>query len=147
MTAWGNAASVIVSPTEWFPGERELDSSIPHRARRCLEQARNSIHSPDGAVMLTASAVDAMLKEKNYTDGSLHARINKAAEEHLITKEMAEWAHEVRLDANDQRHSDLQADHADADDAKRVIEFAMALAEFLFVLPERVSRGRQKPTK
>jgi Domain of unknown function (DUF4145) len=145
VTAWGHlAADPSTPPMEWFPGVRELDSSIPDRARRYLEQARNCMHAPDGAVVLAAASVDAMLKEKKYTDGSLKARINKAAEDHLITSEMAAWAHEVRLDANDQRHSDLQADHADADDAKRVIEFAMALAEFLFVLPERVSRGREK---
>jgi hypothetical protein len=146
VTAWGliNDLSANVPPQEWFPGPKELDDSIPDRARSYLKQARETVHAPDGAVMLAASSVDAMLKEKKYTDGSLNARINKAAEGHLITKEMADWAHEIRLDANDQRHCDLAADHANRDDAKRVIDFAMALAEFLFVLPARVQRGRSK---
>lgn len=51
--------------------------------------------------MLAASAVDALLKLKGYTAGSLYARIEKAAEDHVITQDMAKWAHEVRLDAND----------------------------------------------
>ena len=51
--------------------------------------------------MLAASAVDSMLKEKGYKDGSLYKRIEQAAGDHLITAEMASWAHEVRLDAND----------------------------------------------
>jgi Domain of unknown function (DUF4145) len=55
--------------------------------------------------MLAASAVDAMLKHKNYTVGSLKDRIDKAANDHLITSEMAAWAHEIRLDANDERHA------------------------------------------
>jgi hypothetical protein len=55
--------------------------------------------------MLAASAVDAMLKHKNYTVGSLKDRIDKAAKDHLITSEMAAWAHEIRLDANDERHA------------------------------------------
>jgi hypothetical protein len=82
-----------------------------------------------------------MLKIKGLRDGSLYARIHKAATDHLITEEMAKWAHQIRLDANDQRHADEEAPPPSEDDAKRSIDFASALAEFLFVLPSRVTRG------
>lgn len=91
--------------------------------------------------MLAASAVDSMLKIKGYTEGSLYTRIEKAAGDHLITKEMATWAHEVRLDANDQRHVDEAATLPTTEDATRVVDFALALAQFLFVLPAKVQRG------
>ena len=100
-----------------------------------------SIHAPAGAVMLTASSVDAMLKAKGYTDGSLYTRIDKAAADHLITTDMAQWAHAVRLDANDQRHADESANLPGEADAKRCIDFASALALFLFTLPARVRKG------
>ena len=93
--------------------------------------------------MLAASAVDASLKLKGYANGSLYARIEKAVEDHLITKDMAQWAHAVRLDANDQRHADQAATLPTPDDARRVIDFAAALADILFVLPSRVQRGLQ----
>ena len=92
--------------------------------------------------MLTASAVDAMLKDKGFKDGSLKSRIDTAAAAHLITAEMAAWGHEIRLDANDQRHADEDADLPTAADATKAIEFAKALAQFLYVLPARVQRGR-----
>jgi hypothetical protein len=107
-----------------------------------LQQALESIHAPAGAVMLAASAIDAMLKTKGYQEGSLFTRINQAAEAHLITREMAEWAHEIRLDANDQRHADVNQPLPDETQAKKCVDFALALAEFLFVLPARVQRGR-----
>jgi hypothetical protein len=91
--------------------------------------------------MLAASAVDAMLKAKEYTEGSLDARIKQAAAAHLITDDMAKWAHQVRLVANDQRHADDGAALPSQDDARRSIEFAKALGTFLFTLPNRVSRG------
>ena len=99
--------------------------------------------------MLAASAVDAMLKEKGYVDGHLYPRINQAEHNHLITKDMAEWAHEVRLDANEQRHADKDAALPDSSDARRSIDFAQSLGQFLFVLPERVRCGREsaKPAK
>ncbi len=92
--------------------------------------------------MLAASSVDSMLKERGLSDGVLYARIKAAVERHLITEEMGAWAHDVRLDANDQRHSDDTADLPSVADAQRAVDFAGALAEFLFVLPARVRRGR-----
>lgn len=128
--------------TELYPNaDNELEHFIPLRAREYLEQARNSIHAPAGAVMLAASAVDSMLKEKGYKDGSLYQRIEKAAAEHLITEGMAQWAHQVRLDANDQRHADDAAPLPNPNDARQSLEFVFALAQFLYVLPAKVSKG------
>lgn len=127
--------------TEIYPKPITVSDSIPEPAKRYLKQAIETQHSPDGSIMLSASSVDAMLKIKNYKEGSLYNRINKAVEDHLITEEMAKWAHQIRLDANDQRHADEHSTQPTPDDSKKCIEFASALAEFLFVLPARVTRG------
>jgi len=141
---------LVVSPsdankdiTHMWPTPQVVADEVPVRAREFLSQAIASLHAPAGAVMLTASAVDAMLKEKGQKDGSLNARIEAAAKAHLITEEMAAWAHEIRLDANDQRHADETASLPSAADAAKGIEFANALAQFLYVLPARVERGRK----
>ena len=136
------ARSAIV--TEIYPKLDDIDESIPEKAREYLRQAVGSLKTPAGAVMLAACAVDAMLKDKGYKDGSLKSRIDTAAEEHLITADMAAWAHEVRLDANDQRHADEEATLPDEADASRVVTFAQALGTFMFVLPARVARGREE---
>lgn len=131
-----------------FPyDEGKLSNDIPARPRRYLEQAIASIHAPAGAVMLAASSVDAMLKEKGLVDGTLFTRIDKAAADHIITKDMATWAHQVRLDANDQRHSDSNATMPTEHDARRSIRFAEALAEFLFILPAMVEAGLKESKK
>jgi hypothetical protein len=130
---------------ETFPKQGSVESEVPERAGAFLQQAMDSLHSPVGAVLLCASAVDAMLKNKGYTEGNLFTRIDKAATEHLITADMAKWAHSVRLDANDQRHADSAADLPSASDAKRSLDFASTLAQILFVLPARVKRGLQPP--
>lgn len=126
---------------EYYPQNPTVDSSLPIKAKSFLKQAYDSIHAPAGCIMLCASSVDAMLKEKGYSDGSLYNRINQASDDHLITEDMKTWAHEVRLDANDQRHADEDAGLPEVEDAKRTIEFTKALAEYLFVLPSKVTRG------
>ena len=132
--------------TELWPQRAEVSDTVPQRAREFLKQAISSIHAPSGAVMLTASAIDAMLKDRGYKEGSLYKRIDKAAEDHLITEEMATWAHEIRLDANDERHADENAEMPSTAEAEKCLEFANALAQFLYVLPARVDRGRTKPS-
>lgn len=126
-----------------WPEREVVSEAIPARAKEFLAQALASLHAPAGAVMLTASAVDAMLKDKSFKDGSLNSRIDAAAKAHLITEEMAAWAHEIRLDANDQRHADETSPLPNSADAEKAIEFAKALGQFLYVLPARVSRGRK----
>ena len=139
---------VTATATQWdaevtrtFPSASDVSTDIPERARAYLDQAINSLGAPAGAVMLAASAVDAMLKVKNLSNGSLYARIEEAAKLHLITPEMSEWAHDVRLDANDQRHADQAAPLPTTDQAQKCIDFASALGQILFVLPARVERG------
>ena len=124
-----------------YPGDAYLDETIDPVAREYLRQCKESLHAPAGAIMLAASAVDAMLKSKGYKDGNLSGRIRQAASEHLITQDMARWAHQVRLDANDQRHADDGASLPEEEDARRSLDFALALAEIIFVLPARVTRG------
>jgi len=128
--------------SEIYPTPVQVDEALPPTAKEYLTQAINSLHAPAGSVMLCASAVDAMLKAKGYTSGNLYGRINQAATDHLITEGMKEWAHEVRLDANDQRHADEAAALPTTAAAQRSIEFAQALGQFLFVLPAQVARGR-----
>jgi hypothetical protein len=130
-----------------FPKNESVDEAIPKTARAYLTQAMQSLHAPAGVVMLAASAVDSMLKEKNYKTGSLYNRIEKAASEHVITGDMAKWAHEVRLDANDQRHADEAVQLPTETDARKCIDFAKALGEFMFVLPSRVQRGIAEAAK
>lgn len=139
VSAWAHQHNQEV--IEYFPQSSSVDKDIPERPKAFLKQAQESLHAPAGAVMLAASAVDAMLKHRKYAEGSLYSRIEKAVEEHLLTPEMASWAHAVRLDANDQRHADDAATFSTPEDAKRVLEFALALGEYLFVLPARIKRG------
>ena len=91
--------------------------------------------------MLAASSIDAMLKAKGLIDGTLYTRIDNAAAAHTITPDMALWAHAVRLDANDERHADEFARLPTMADAKKTVEFAISLAQLMFVLPSRVTRG------
>ncbi len=88
-----------------------------------------------------------MLKAKGLRKGKLGQRTDRAAARHLITEDMAKWAHRVRLDANEPRHADEKRPLPSAEDGRRSLDFALALAQFLFVLPARVEEGLKAVTK
>jgi hypothetical protein len=133
--------------TETWPASRAVSDDVPPRAKEYLTQAIASKKAPAGAIMLAASAIDSMLKDKGYKDGSLNKRIEEAAAQNLITPEMAFWAHDIRLGANDQRHADDAAPLPTEAEVDKALEFATALAEFLYVLPAMVTRGRKPPVQ
>src|SRR5437899_10098524 len=125
-----------------YPQPEKEPASLPDKASAFLRQAMESLHAPSGAIMLCASSVDAMLKDKSYKQDSLYTRIDQAAKDGVITKDMAEWAHDVRLDANDERHADENATLPETNDAKRCIEFTKAFGIYLYTLPKMVADGR-----
>lgn len=127
----------------WIPNTQSISNEIPADPKHYLNEAITTQYSPSASVVMSAAAVDAMLKEKGYVKGSLNDRIDEAATKHLITADMSAWAHDIRLEANSVRHADKAAGRATQEDAQRCLEFALALAEFLFVLPARVSKGRK----
>ena len=147
MVAPHQSGTVANSQIHWLvPLVQSLSADIPSQASRYLMQAQETISSPDSSVMTSASAVDAMLKARGYKSGTLYSRIVKAEEDGVLTKDMSEWAHDIRLDANDERHADLAHTGTTAEDAQRCLDFADALADLLFVLPARVKRGlKPKP--
>ena len=137
-----------------FPDLSTVSEAIPPQARRYLGDAQKSMHAPSASILSSNSAIDAMLKQVGFprfdADGkerSLYARIEEAANKGTLTKGMAEWAHVVRLDANDQRHAD-DGLASFSDDELRTIahgthKLAKAIAEFLFVIPAIVDAGKK----
>ena len=121
----GNESTLDIETS--YPPTDTVDAALPEKARTYLQQAMESLHAPDGAAMLIAAAVDAMLKAKNLTEGTLNNRIDKAVAAHLFTEEMGEWAHAVRLGSNRPRHADTDDPHVSIEEAKQALEFATTL--------------------
>ncbi|ULX55719.1 hypothetical protein A9P79_17815 [Cupriavidus taiwanensis] len=127
-----------------WPDPKTYSQDIPSKARNALRDARDTLFTPSLSIVGSARAIDFMLKHRGYKDGSLFQRIKQAADDHVITADMKEWADEVRKESNIERHADEDEPEATMDDAQRVLKFAEALAEILFELPARVLRGRGK---
>lgn len=128
------------------PESKKVNKDIPEEAARYLKQAYETAHSPDACVLMCAASIDAMLKREGLKDGSLYTRIKQALTEQLIPKALHDWAHRVRLDANQPRHADEDAKSLTTEDASRALEFAEAMANYLFVLPALMPKVKESDT-
>lgn len=124
-----------------YPAPRAAHEDVPEPARTFLQQAYDTLHSPDAAAVMAGSAVDGMLKARGLTKGSLYDRIDDALKANILTQGMADWAHSVRLGSNRPRHADAEKPHVSPDEARQSVDFAEALGSFLFVLTARINRG------
>jgi hypothetical protein len=126
---------------EILPAPRTAHEDIPEPARTFLQQAFETLHAPDAAAVMAGSAIDAILKDKGYREGSLYARIDLALADNVLTESMSQWAHSVRLGSNRPRHADADRPHVSREEAAQSVEFAEALGQFLYVLSARIQRG------
>ena len=76
---------------EFFPSYRVISTDIPKRPRHFLSNALGSLSSSSASILSSASAIDSMLKKKNYKEGSLYNRINAAKSDGVITKDLHDW--------------------------------------------------------
>lgn len=132
---------IDIEVSEYIPGLKVAFREIPDPAYSYLNQALGTMHAPDGAILLACAAINAMLKSKGFVEGTLYKRIEDAVRSNLLAPNMQDWAHHVRLEANDQRHADKHRANETGEQAKACVDFASALGDFLFVLPARVTRG------
>jgi hypothetical protein len=126
-----------------WPKQTILPTEIPDRARKALSEAVKIMGAaPSASIIQSQRAVELMLHAKGVTVGkdvTFNDKIKEAADKQIMIPAMVDWANEIRWAANDERH--LNVEDATPDDAQQCVEFALALAQNLFVLPARITRG------
>ena len=124
-----------------IPKEKTYDKNIPDKARNDLTAAYETLHQPKASIIMSSRAVETMLQIKGYNDNYLNDKIIAAHGAGILTDDMKKWADEVRLDANKERHAALADNPPSKEDAERTLSFAETIAEILFVIPSKVTRG------
>ncbi|MBT7280075.1 MAG: DUF4145 domain-containing protein [Rhodobiaceae bacterium] len=132
--------------TKIFPQPpRAISKDIPKLAQDYLTEARDGLSNSRSSIIASSTAIDAMLSAKGADGDTLYKRIKSAQEKNLLSEEMSKWAHQVRLGGNEQRH--LVDERPTEKDAQDCLDYAMMLADILFVIPARVQAGIDKTKK
>jgi len=134
-------------PEFWpTPRQAEIPRHLPDELAQKLSEAERSFSGKifTGAAGLYRSLIDSTTKRQLgdaalKTKDSLAARIDRLADNHVIPKIVADWAHEVRVVANDGLHEDALVNEEDATMAR---SFALTYLRYAFELPGDVQSRR-----
>ena len=118
----------------------------PENVARFFEQAMDNLPKNwDAAGSMFRKALDTGLKSKfPEINGNLSARIKEAAEQKKLTPELAEWAHQIRLDGNEATHEEKPFEK---EDAKKLSDFTHLVFLYLFTLPGMLEESKNKTRK
>ena len=126
------------------PVQIEIPANIPHPVAKAFKQAAESRKGKhfDAAAAMYRKSMELALKalSPDIEAWKIEKRIDKMAAEGLITKELQEWAHELRLDGNDVLHED----EATAEMVDQMHSFCKFLLTYLYTLPEQVKAARER---
>ncbi len=131
------------TPRQIFPSP-PTTSAPEHTPDSVAEYYRQGMDNLQGnwtaAGMMFRKTLDVGLKVK-FPDitGTLKVRIDRAAEQGGLTADLAEWAHQIRLDGNEAAHEE---EPSEEEDARRLCAFTNLVLLYLFTLPGMLDAAR-----
>lgn len=138
---------VLPDPVAIFPSppKTEVPEHTPKNVGNYFRQGRESLVSGnwDAAGVMYRKALETCLKQKfpqyNRND-SLYKRIERAEMDGALTKDLAEWGHQIRILGNDAGHEEEPFARHDAQELDRFTEMLLL---YLYTLPGWLSAARE----
>jgi len=128
-------------------GKPEPSENWPDGVNRFWVQAHNSLTNEnwDAANLMARSALQFIVREKGAKKGRLNEQIEDLGSKGVLHPMMKEWAHEVRLLANESAHPEVaEAPTVTSNDAKDIVNFLDLLLLYLYDLPKQISDYRKR---
>ena len=98
--------------------------------------------APESAGMMFRKTLEIALKTIRPDDtGSLKKRIDSAADAGAITKDLAEWAHRIRLDGNEAAHDEEPFSSPEIQALQRFTELVLL---YMFTLPGMLRKSSEE---
>ncbi len=139
---------------EIYPSQlpKPIDPRIPVFLKGDLEEAYKcfSVKAYRGTGVLARRALQMCCIEKGAPDKRLVEQIDWLLDERIITNDLKEWAHEVRLTGNDAAHppKDVNKDSSvTEDDAKDILFLLEELIKVLYITPAIAKERKEKRIK
>ena len=138
---------VAVKSVYPFPLPSPVDERIPEKIRKDLEEAKLcfSVGAINASVGMCRKALQRTCKEKVAIKKELYDQIDEIATRGIISNDLKELAHSVRLVGNDGVHPN--EDEVTKEDAEEILNLAEQLLDIIFVAPAKVKEIKDRKEK
>lgn len=124
---------------------RTVDKLIPSPIKEDFEEALlcYSVSAYRGAATIARRAVQMICLNKGASKSKkLNEQIDELLVSGVVTKDIQEWAHEVRFLGNDAAHP--TKNEVSEEDARDILELLESLCEVLYVTPAKAAERKKK---
>lgn len=140
-------STIGYSVTEVWPKKQVIlaPAHLPDEITRVFIQAEGCAKrsNNDAAAVMYRRSIELSLKDKDAAaSGMLGKRIDHFRDSGGITEDVAQWAHIVRLIANEAAHDPGEPTVEDVQD---LASFTRVFLEYVYTLPEKVRIRLEKP--
>lgn len=118
----------------------DIPENLPdHIHTAWSEDLLNILASARHSVLECRRILELMCKDKGATRGNLQNKIDWLVEQGLLTKDIGDWAHEVRFLGNESVHEEgpIKPEYA-----REIHDITKIIAEILYTYPARIERFR-----
>lgn len=99
-------------------------------------------------VAMCRRALQGSVIEKGAKKERLVDQIDELYDQQIITKDIKDWAHEIRLTGNIGAHPDKDGlENVTKEDAKELIDFMEEYLNYVYIMPSKVESKRAKKAK
>ncbi|MBI4723352.1 MAG: DUF4145 domain-containing protein [Candidatus Stahlbacteria bacterium] len=135
-----------------LPLPKPVDERIPEPIRKDFEEALKcfSIEAYRAAGVMARRAMQSCCLDKGASeDKKLNNQIEWLFTERIITKELKDWANEVRLTGNDAAHPKKPAEDKSVtrEDTKEILDLLEQFTNVLYVAPAIAEERRKSRTQ
>jgi hypothetical protein len=131
---------------DYYPKRKpKLEDSIPKRVASDYVEAIKcfDVGAEKASAAMCRRALQNSIIEKGAKKGKLVDQIDELFEKQIITKDIKDWAHEIRLTGNVGAHPDEDGlQDVSPKEAKELLEFMEEYLNYVYVMPDKVAKKR-----
>lgn len=130
-------------------GKPEPSENWPEGMKRFWVQSHDSMKSEnwDAAAIMARSALQFVVVERGAAGGNLKAQIEDLTAQGVLHPLMKDWAHELRLLANESAHPAQDSSAPpDPQDVRDIVNFLDSFLLYLYDLPAQIRNYRSRRT-
>jgi hypothetical protein len=131
----------------WPMPEDEIDWSIPEIARNSLVEAKICFKAKaySACAVMCGRTIEGVCKHHDPKTKTLAAGLKKLKQDGVIDERIFGWSEALREHRNLGAHATTEK--VKKDDARDLLDFAIAICEYVFILNEKFTRFQQRQAK
>jgi hypothetical protein len=127
----------------WPDGEDYIHGAIPHDVKMSLHEATLCFRAKaySACAVMCGKAIEAM-SIAHTSERTLHKGLTEMRDSGLIDSRLFDWGDSLRQERNIGAHA--TGTYISLDDARDVLDFAIAICEYVYVLADRYERYKKR---